>query len=52
MDNMRTDVRVKLLNLITAYDRTDCNEQNRNSENERAVRKQLNESSLLEVQLR
>ena len=27
MENMDTDVRVKLLNLITAYDRTDYNEQ-------------------------
>ena len=27
MENMHTDVRVKLLNLITAYDRTDYNEQ-------------------------
>ena len=27
MDNMHTDVGVKLLNLITAYDRTDYNEQ-------------------------
>ena len=27
MENMDTDVRVKLLNLITAYNRTDYNEQ-------------------------
>ena len=27
MENMQADVRVKLLNLITAYDRTDYNEQ-------------------------
>ena len=27
MENMHADVRVKLLNLITAYDQTDYNEQ-------------------------